>query len=477
VKPGLLIRAEALQRLDMPWWGAATLWARDPELARMTELIELGDHRIAKRISACGQLVETKKQRKVIAAPCNRRECLRCVAQRIYPKYRRQIAQGAREMRNPISVRFSVASHGEHDLEAAINLLRTSLQKLRRLVSMRDATKGVGLIHPAHARNERWHPHVHLLIDAPERFDLARVEKDWERLTSGWGHVELRPRTTPSDEGAQAGDPEDLERAANYIAHSADWAPENGALPLPQYAQLRQAIEGRQLLVSWGLTGRGRRRGSEPVRRPGTDPNTAYRRSATALQRRHTVLEAVEWDEVEKEDDVLVESRFRLREGGENSQSVLVRAMSRIGRRREVIEHACVSFLSLGLTIRNAGRDRLMHTLAFWLDQDFEVGLRPRRPEGRPTDVFAVRLSDGPPKARGDTSPHEFLFLALGHAKVLADLDSAEDALELIALVFLAESLRGADRDDMRRPLVLAAMRRLLGMVPSDDDSPSPAPS
>lgn len=473
MSPDLLIRAEAQQLLHMPWWQRSTQWAQQPELARLSELLEMGDHRIAARIAKCGQPIITKTQGKLIAAPCNRRECLKCVADRIYPTFRNRIADGARRMVNPLSIRFSVASEGEDDLDSALGLLRTSLRKLQRLRSMRDVLRGVGLIHPDHARKGRWHPHVHLLIDAPANFSLEAVQKDWKRLTAGW--VQLRP-VQKKGASYEDGDPSDTDAAANYIANSSSWSPENGELPIGQYAQLRKAIEGRQLLVSWGLSRRGKAKRT-------TSLQARCEEAAVLAERQHRLEVSEEYDRVEECNAVMITSLFKLEDGYSTSPHRVVRGLVEPGEKlSDAIERACIIFLSMAIRADEAGLDRVLEMISSWLGITL-VPTSVRSPRKTSTHGTRLTLSAGPPAPRHPASRpttfvappsmhgsrHGFLFEALGHAMVMTSLNST-GALEFIAAVAMAERLDTNPFAEIivteQRSLVLASVLRLFGMAP-----------
>ncbi len=228
----------------------------NPREARAQELEAIGRHRTARRLRACGQPVTTKVQHKLILAPCRRRECPRCAREVIAKGYRRTVGSALVRMKRPYSVRFAVASMGEWDLKETLQLLRERLARLRRLASMRGVTMGVGMIHPQHGRGARWNLHAHLFIDVPDTFEIARVEKDWKRLTSHRGHVEPRP---PVDADGPPGTVGSIDTASAYVTKADDWCPQYGSLGLDEYDVLCDAIEGRQLVIRWGIGARGRR--------------------------------------------------------------------------------------------------------------------------------------------------------------------------------------------------------------------------
>lgn len=229
--------------------------AREARIAALVAAGALGD---ARRLRNCGRPMFMKDGR-LIAPPCRRRECPVCAATVLSPAYSRKLRERARKMTNPISLRFSLASRGEHDLADTIAGLRRALSKLRRRRSLVNAVSGIGMLHPAHARSERWHPHIHVIVDAPGGLDIEQITKDWKQLTDGWGHVALRP-AAPDDGRPKPGDPGDTDNATKYIAHSEDWSPPHADLNPERFAVLRDALAGKHLIVSWGFGERGKHR-------------------------------------------------------------------------------------------------------------------------------------------------------------------------------------------------------------------------
>ncbi len=241
---------------------ASRQWLDEAREKRIAELEATGQWHTAKRLRTCERPIITKAGKR-IRPPCRRRECPVCAATVLYPGYLRKLRQGARKLCDPISIRFSIASRNEHDLAAAIDLLRKGLGKMRRRKSMKDVASGIGMLHPAHGRDKRWHPHFHLLIQADTGIDFPRIEADWKEVTSGWGYVALRPDDERDGRPLQ-GDPGDGREATAYIAHSDDWSPPDAGCNPDRYRVLHDAIEHRQLLVSWGIDGRGRKQGTGP---------------------------------------------------------------------------------------------------------------------------------------------------------------------------------------------------------------------
>ncbi len=158
-------------------------------------------------------------------------------------------------MLTPVLLVAKVRCHHLDGLDETLSVLRRGLSKLRLSKPFRERS-AVGWIEPLFlSRTAGWLPHAHVVVDVDD--DL---EHGWEseaaaafaKATEGAGQL-----TFPDDDRIYV-DPVASLRLARYIVKPKDWCPPPGSMDLDVLEILLDALKGRQLMVAWGVTRRGK---------------------------------------------------------------------------------------------------------------------------------------------------------------------------------------------------------------------------
>lgn len=219
---------------------------------RAQELEALSRLRWAHLVRECGKPIGPKT-----VFRCGVRCCPTC-AQTMAKHRSRLMAQRIKAMAFPILTEFKIMTRSVKDLGLSLDLLRKGLTHIRRRRCFSSIPSAVGAFHASPVmKPPSWTGHCHLAMDAvnlvEDDDDLldweATVDADFRRLTAGRGKFSVAPDA----------DIENPERMARYICKPETSAPPPGAYSPAQLEALLVALHGRQLLIHWGSTARGRR--------------------------------------------------------------------------------------------------------------------------------------------------------------------------------------------------------------------------
>jgi hypothetical protein len=219
---------------------------------RAQEFEALGRLRWAHLVRECGKRIGPKT-----VFRCGVRCCPTCAhAKARY--YSGVLTQRIKSMAFPILTEFKVMTRSVRDLGPSMDLLREALTLIRRRRCLSSIPSAVGAFHASPMKNAPiWTTHNHVVMDivnlVEEDDDLDEwertVDAEFRRLTAGRGRFSIAPEP----------DVDTPERMARYICKPETCAPPPGAYSLGQLEVLLVALHGRQLLIHWGSTARGRR--------------------------------------------------------------------------------------------------------------------------------------------------------------------------------------------------------------------------
>lgn len=209
--------------------------------ARAHELLQLNHVGRAYRVLRCSTF------------ECRDRLCPKC-AQTRSREHRNLVSKTVQKMTKPVLSVFKVysSSFSALALSRAYGRLRRGISNLRRLKSFRDIRVGIGRIEavPVLLGGKRvWHVHAHMLLDAAATaLDAREVRKDFRNCTkvrnSDFDFEDIRSELA----------------VIRYITKARDVCPAPGVLDLQALSDLAFASRGREVLIRWGLSGRGKRR-------------------------------------------------------------------------------------------------------------------------------------------------------------------------------------------------------------------------
>lgn len=217
----------------------------DVRLARARELVALGYLDMAFNVFTCGSW------------RCNERWCPRCGRART-GNHKVFVSQVHRRMKAPVLALFKVYSRRftKPALDAAYDALRSGIRAVSRCKSMCSVRRAVGRIEavPTILGGKMvWLAHAHVLLDVDGVLDDAPVREDFRRVT----------RKKNSFFGFQT--IESHSAIVEYITKARDVCPDPG-MPIEHLAHLMGAFRHKELLLSWGVGGRGRKAGAKRAR-------------------------------------------------------------------------------------------------------------------------------------------------------------------------------------------------------------------
>lgn len=233
----------------------------DLRLARARELVELGHLDLAFDVLTCGSW------------RCNQRWCPRCGPVNLQA-HRAFVRAAHGKMTTPVLAVFKVYSRKltKASLETAYDELRRGIRAVSRCRSMRSVRMAVGKIEAvpvALGGRSVWHVHAHILLDVDGELDVKAVQGDLRRIT--------RRKSSSFDVEPIISDA----AVTAYITKVRDVCPAPGRLTLDQFDQLMGVFKHRELLISWGLGGRGRKVDARRVRLEPVSPFVPMRRASS----------------------------------------------------------------------------------------------------------------------------------------------------------------------------------------------------
>lgn len=171
-KPQRRLVAQALVRCKAP-------------LARQSRFAECGSHAYVIRS------VEDPTKYRIVGSTCKDRLCTPCALERA-----RGIAANVLEFADGREIRFltlTLASQSEDSLEDLITRLYNCFARLRRSRMWTEKVAGgIAFLEIKRSeRSERWHPHLHCLIEG--RFlEQKAIRHEWQRITTDSWIVDIR---------------------------------------------------------------------------------------------------------------------------------------------------------------------------------------------------------------------------------------------------------------------------------------------
>jgi len=164
-------------------------------------------------------------------------------------------------MEHPVLALFKVYSKGRSNsaLADAYGALREGIRAVRRMPSLRSVKKAIGRVEAVPTTlgyQTVWHVHAHMIFDVQRaHVDEQAVRRDF-RIATRRGNADFGVEPIRS-----------MNDVLGYITKARDVCPAPGKLTVDQLDQLIDAFRGKQLVISWGLTDRGRRDSAQIARK------------------------------------------------------------------------------------------------------------------------------------------------------------------------------------------------------------------
>ena len=221
----------------------------DRNLARAIEMIELRDIRRAEAIMRCG----LPRYPGGPSWRCRRKLCPEC-DRRLASRFASTVERDIMSMCTASLTLFFIRSRGLDDVGRTLRIFREALGRLRRRKAFAlTLRKGTGVLETMLTDDmHAFLVHAHLVLAGRLIDDeVLRLDAAWCALigcrSGGVGLNPDRPYVDTKDCGA----------LARYISKSSTWCPKPGSLEPRALEALKAGLHGKQLLVRWGLGGRG----------------------------------------------------------------------------------------------------------------------------------------------------------------------------------------------------------------------------
>lgn len=189
-------------------------------------------------------------------------------AARYEPRVRALLLQ----MEDPVEIRLSLPVPGAAFAEG-LTELRDCLRKLRNRRVWDPVLAEVGMIHAGRKRDGWWNLHLHLFLELSAPLDEQGVVRAWKAITAPkkrttwWRKRDFQHEDVTWRAGVVKflGPVRSAEKAAAYVTRASQFAPDPHEIETNDFAELRKALAGKQLMVERGFNGRGTARGAEQM--------------------------------------------------------------------------------------------------------------------------------------------------------------------------------------------------------------------
>lgn len=183
-------------------------------------------------------LVATTGEVRLSLCKCKHRMCPTCSRDRS-KRAASKLAEQVRSMRAPRFVTLTLASSDEH-LAVQVERLLDSFRRLRRTKGWRSRVAGgVATIECTwSAGNERWHPHLHVVVDG-EYYPHPQLKAAWLATTGDSYIVDIRKV-------------HDATQAARYVASYMTKHGEIARWPGSRIREYAVAMRGRRMVQTFG---------------------------------------------------------------------------------------------------------------------------------------------------------------------------------------------------------------------------------
>lgn len=181
-----------------------------------------GSRAVVQRSQATGRL-------RVVAEHCRNRWCPRC---RSYAaaRTRRRVERFARSATR-LKLLTLTLKPSSAPLREQVAFLWTSFRRLRQSRWWRELNPaGIAVLETTRPRNERWHLHLHAVLDAPY-IDARQLSAEWRRASRGSFIVDVRAVKARTEQEA-------TDRVATYVASYVSKLPDE--LPVTDHPTLSE---------------------------------------------------------------------------------------------------------------------------------------------------------------------------------------------------------------------------------------------